>query len=85
LSDALANMIATRGMAFQLRRSTAADGIFMTEDEIETIAQTQAAVTLAGLTAQGMLTSANGGYAATARFAQGELSINGKPIPLGLR
>ncbi|HSG66321.1 MAG TPA: DUF945 family protein, partial [Gammaproteobacteria bacterium] len=84
LSEALANVIAARGMAFQIRRGAAQDGLFMTDDEIETIATTQAAIAIAGLAAQDMLVATPEGYATTLRFAGGELTVNGNAIPLGL-
>jgi len=84
MSDALARTIAARGIAFQIRRNAANDGVFMTDDEVETIAQAQAALALAALVAQGMLTASDSGYATTAQFRQGELTVNGTPIPLGL-
>jgi uncharacterized protein YdgA (DUF945 family) len=83
LSAALANMIATRGMEFQVRRGAAQDRVPMTDDEIQTIANSQAAIALAALVAQGMITSTADGYSTNARFADGELSVNGNVIPLG--
>jgi uncharacterized protein YdgA (DUF945 family) len=85
LSDGLANALAARGMAFQIRRAAAQDGQFMTDDEVQTLAAAQAAIALAALVAQGMLTTTNDGYETTARFTDGTLTINGNPVPLGLR
>lgn len=85
VSAALANMIATRGMEFQVRRSAAQGRAPMTDDEVQTIAESQATIAIAGLAAQGMITSTGDGYSTNARFADGELSVNGNIIPLGLR
>jgi uncharacterized protein YdgA (DUF945 family) len=84
LTEPLAYAIAARGIEFQLRRGNAQESVFMTDDEIETVAQSQAAIALAGLAAQGLLTRTSGGFRTTAEFAQGRLTINGTPIPFGL-
>lgn len=85
ISAELARLIAARGIAFQLRRTNGQDGILdMTEEEIETIAASQAAVTLAQLAAQGMLVSTGDGYATRLRFANGQLTVNDNVLPIGL-
>jgi uncharacterized protein YdgA (DUF945 family) len=84
VSEALANVIASRGIAFQVRRSAAQDGTFMPDDQVEMIAATQAAVALASLAAQGMLVATEEGFTTSLRFAGGELTVNGNAIPLGL-
>jgi uncharacterized protein YdgA (DUF945 family) len=83
LSEPLATWVATQGMMYQLQRSAAANGEPIPETDLEAMAQLQAGVVLAGLVAQGMLDSTDAGYAAQARFAGGELTLNGTPVPLG--
>jgi hypothetical protein len=82
LSEPLATWVATQGMMYQLR-SAAANGEPIPEIDLEAMAQLQAGVVLAGLVAQGMLDSTDTGYAAQARFAGGELTVNGTSVPLG--
>jgi hypothetical protein len=83
LSEPLATWVATQGMMYQLQRSVAANGEPLPEIDLEAMAQLQAGVVLAGLVAQGMLDSTDTGYTAQARFAGGELTVNGAPVPLG--
>jgi len=85
VSSALATALASRAIAFQIRRAAAQDGQFMTDDQVQTIANAQASIALATLAAQGMLTSTADGFATTARFADGALTVNGNSVPLGLR
>ncbi len=85
VSDVLAASLAARGLGFQLRRAAAQEQQYMTDDEVQTIANAQASIALAGLVAQGMLTPTDDGYEATARFADGMLTVNGNAVPLGLR
>jgi uncharacterized protein YdgA (DUF945 family) len=85
LTEPLAYAIASRGIEFQLRRANAQDSVFMADDEIAAVAQSQAVIALAALAAQGMLTRTSGGYTTTAQFNQGRLTINGNPIPFGLQ
>lgn len=84
LSEPLANVIASRGIAFQLRRSAAQDGSFMTDEQIETFAAAQAGLALATLATQGLIVATPEGFATSLRFTGGELTVNGNPIPLGL-
>jgi uncharacterized protein YdgA (DUF945 family) len=85
VSDVLANLLAARGLGFQLRRAAAQEQQFMTDDEVQMLATAQASIALAALVAQGMLTQTDDGYEATARFADGTLTVNGNVVPLGLR
>ncbi|NIW23767.1 MAG: DUF945 family protein [Gammaproteobacteria bacterium] len=84
LSEPLANVLATRGVAFQVRRSAAEQGMEMTDEDVEAIAASRAAVALAGLVSQGMLNTTDVGYASEARFSSGTLTVNGNIVPLGI-
>jgi uncharacterized protein YdgA (DUF945 family) len=84
VSEPLANQLATRGMAFQVRRGAAEQGMEMSAEDAEAIAASRAAVALAGLVAQGMLDSTDVGYASEARFSNGTLTVNGNVVPLGI-
>ncbi len=84
LSEPLANLIATRGVAFQVRRGAAEQGMEMSDEDAEAIAASRAAVALAGLVAQGMLNTTDVGLAAEARFSSGTLTVNGNVVPLGI-
>jgi len=83
MSAIIARWLAARAMAFQLRRSAAADGMTFTEDEVEALANMQAATALAQLVAQGMLLSTGTGYSTQASYAGGSLTINGNTLPFG--
>lgn len=83
VSEPLANVLATRGLAFQVRRGAAEQGMEITPEDAEAIAASRAAVALAGLVAQGMLISTDVGYASEARFSSGTLTVNGDVVPLG--
>jgi uncharacterized protein YdgA (DUF945 family) len=85
VSDELATSLAARGLGFQLRRTAAQEQQYMTDDEVQMLATAQASIALAALVGQGMLTLTDDGYAATARFADGTLTVNGNVVPLGLR
>ncbi len=84
VSEPLANVLATRGIAFQVRRTAAQQGMEMSDEDAEAIAASRAAVALAGLVAQGMLNITDVGYAAEARFSTGTLTVNGNVVPLGI-
>jgi len=84
LSEPLANLFATRAVAFQVRRSAAEQGMDMSDEDAEAIAASRAAVALAGLVAQGMLDSTDSGYATDAHFSSGTLTVNGSVVPLGI-
>jgi uncharacterized protein YdgA (DUF945 family) len=84
VSEPLANQLATRGMAFQIRRGAAEQGMEMSAEDAEAIAASRAAVALAGLVAQGMLNSTDVGFASEARFSSGTLTVNGNVVPLGI-
>ena len=84
LSEPLANVLATRGVAFQIRRGAAEQGMEISAEDAEAIAASRAAVALAGLVAQGMLNSTDVGFASEARFSSGTLTVNGSVVPLGI-
>jgi uncharacterized protein YdgA (DUF945 family) len=83
MSAVIARWLAAHAMAFQLRRSAAAEGMTFTEDEVDAMANMQAATALAGLVAQGMLLSTPTGYSTQASYAGGALTINGNALPFG--
>ncbi len=84
LSEPLAMTLTARGMAFQIRRAAAADNRPMNDAQLDTLANAQAAIALAALVAQGMVTSVDGGYETNAQFANGQLTVNGNLVPLGI-
>ena len=84
VSEPLANVLATRGLAFQIRRGAVEQGLEISAEEAEAMAAARAAVALAGLVAQGMLNSTDVGYASEARFSSGTLTVNGNVVPLGI-
>ena len=84
LSEPLANLLATRGVAFQIRRGAAEQGMEISAEDAEAMAASRAAVALAGLVAQGMLNSTDVGFASEARFSSGTLTVNGSVVPLGI-
>jgi uncharacterized protein YdgA (DUF945 family) len=84
LSEPLANLLATRGVAFQIRRGAAEQGMEISAEDAEAMAASRAAIALAGLVAQGMLNSTDVGFASEARFSSGTLTVNGSVVPLGI-
>lgn len=84
VSEPLANVLATRAMAFQVRRGAAEQGMEISPEDAEAIAASRAAVALAGLVAQGMLNSTDVGFATEASFSSGTLTVNGNVVPLGI-
>ncbi|MDH3507501.1 MAG: YdgA family protein [Gammaproteobacteria bacterium] len=84
LSEPLASLLATRGVAFQIRRGAAEQGMEISTEDAEAMAASRAAIALAGLVAQGMLNSTDVGFASEARFSSGTLTVNGSIVPLGI-
>ena len=57
----------------------------LSEDELDVMAEAQAGFLLVTLTGQGFLEDSGESYTTEARFAAGELTVNGTPVPLALQ
>lgn len=84
MSQELARSLAVAGLKYQLRSGAAAAGNEIAAADLENMAQTQAVGILLGLVAQGMIETSDAGYRSDLKFVNGELSINGNVLPLGL-
>ena len=81
VSKPIAQSMAAQGLKAQLSMSGQTDGI--PEEQLDLMAQQQSAITLAMLTQQGLLRETARGYQADLSFEDGEMRVNGKPLPIG--
>jgi uncharacterized protein YdgA (DUF945 family) len=82
VDEPLAMSIAQTLMAQQLVQSLPPDADFM-QEEIEATAQMQSEVLLQSFIAQGMLVRVEGEVRGEFEYADGDVMVNGKPLPLG--
>jgi hypothetical protein len=54
------------------------------EADLEVLAQSQAMGMLLGLVAQGLIEESDSGYSSELSFVNGELTVNGTVLPIGL-
>ncbi|HEY7671694.1 MAG TPA: YdgA family protein [Gammaproteobacteria bacterium] len=81
VSKVLAHDLAQQAMRMQLAGSGDPS---LTDDDINAQAEAQVGLMLVQLTGMGMLRDTGDRYTTNARFAQGTLTVNGTPVPLGL-
>ena len=84
MSEDIAHALAVANVKRQLRSNAEALGKEIPAADLEGLAQTQAEGLLAGLVQQGMIEMSAAGYRSDLTFMNGELSINGNVIPLGM-
>lgn len=84
MSDEIARSLAEANVKRQLRSSAEALGKEIPAADLESLARTQAEGLLSDLVLQGMIDTSAAGYRSDLTFIDGELSINGNGIPLGM-
>jgi uncharacterized protein YdgA (DUF945 family) len=84
MSEDIARTLAVANLKRRLRSSAEAVGKELPAADLERMAQTQAAGMLSGLVLQGMIETSAAGYRSDLTFSNGELSINGNVMPLGM-
>ncbi len=84
MSGDIARSLAEANVKRQLRSSAEALGKEIPAADLEILARTQAEGLLSDLVLQGMIGTSAAGYRSDLKFIDGELSINGNVVPLGM-
>ena len=84
LSELIALTIAAQASKSQLRSGAVAAGNELSEEELDIMAEKQAIVMLLGLVSQGLVEASDVGYHSDLQFVNGELTVNGTVLPIGL-
>jgi hypothetical protein len=84
MSEEIARTIAAETVKYQLRSGAARAGNELPESDLEALAQSQALGMLLGLVAQGLIEESEAGYRSELSFVNGELTVNGTVLPIGL-
>ena len=81
-TEPLATAIAEDILAGQVRSSMPPNSE-VTEEQIQAMAKMQSMMMLTSLVQQGMLTNIDGQISSAIKLENGEITVNGSPIPLG--
>ncbi len=84
MSMEIARTLAAEAVKYQLRSGAAQAGNELPEADLEVLAQSQALGMLLGLVAQGLIAESDSGYSSELSFVNGELTVNGTVLPIGL-
>ncbi|MCR9278137.1 MAG: YdgA family protein [Pseudomonadaceae bacterium] len=82
LPVAMAEQMMRSSARSQMQAAVAQSGQEMTEEQIDQMVDAQLPMMLGMLEQQGMMIKSESGYASTAKFADGQLTVNGNLIPL---
>lgn len=85
VSKPLAEEFARQASRGQVEQAAAANGDSPTAEELQALAEAQAGYLLVTLTGQGMLRDDGESYSTSLRFGDGQLSVNGVLLPIGLQ
>jgi len=84
MSAEIARALAAEAVKYQLRSGAARAGNELPEADLEVLAQSQALGMVLGLVAQGLIEESDAGYTSELSFVNGELTVNGTVLPIGL-
>lgn len=82
LPAAMAESMMRSSVRTQMLAAAAQGGQEMSEEQIDQMVDAQLPMMLGMLEQQGMMTKSDAGYASTAKFADGQLTVNGNLMPL---
>lgn len=84
MSMEIARTLAAEAVKYQLRSGAAQAGNELPEADLGVLTQSQALGMLLGLVAQGLIEESDSGYSSELSFVNGELTVNGTVLPIGL-
>ena len=84
MSPEMAETLAAESVKYQLRSGAERAGNQIPENDLTRMAEAQAIGMLLGLVAQGIIVESDTGYRSDLLFENGELTVNGAVLPIGL-